>query len=160
MAAGLGGRAGALRPRTIDPEDGRMHEFALAEGVAVTALEGARAAGLRRITRLAISIGELQQLDRELFAAVLREVMPQIHAELEAVEVELRTVPAVLGCRACGREFGWDACVASLGQTAAEAVHFVPELVHAYVRCPQCGSPDYAIVRGRGVWLDQVEGLP
>ena len=135
-----------------------MHEFALAEGVAVTAVEAARREGLRRITRLAVSVGQLQQFEPTLFAEVLREIMPRTHAELDGVEVDLRTVPAALRCRACGREFGLSECANGLDAKQSEAIHFVPELVHAYGRCPGCGSPDFEIVRGRGVWLDQVEG--
>ena len=135
-----------------------MHEFALAEGVAVTAVTAARGEGLRRITRLAVSVGELQQFQAELFAEVLREVMPRTHAELEGVQVDLRTVPAELCCRACGRQFGLREGAAALAAEEAEAIHFVPELAHAYVRCPGCASPDFEVVRGRGIWLDQVEG--
>jgi hydrogenase nickel incorporation protein HypA/HybF len=136
-----------------------VHEFALAEGVAVTAVEAARREGLRRITRLAVSVGELQQFQPELFAEVLREIMPLTHAELAGVELDLRTVPAALRCRACGRQFGLRECAGDLDPEQSEAVHFLPELAHAYLRCPDCGSPDFEIERGRGIWLDQVEGI-
>jgi Zn finger protein HypA/HybF involved in hydrogenase expression len=39
-----------------------------------------------------------------------------------------------------------------------EAIHFIPELSHAFVRCPECGSPDFIILAGRGITLERVEG--
>jgi hydrogenase nickel incorporation protein HypA/HybF len=47
----------------------------------------------------------------------------------------------------------------SLDEEAREAIHFLPEAAHAYIRCPKCGSPDFEILSGRGVWLESVRGL-
>ena len=41
---------------------------------------------------------------------------------------------------------------------AAEAIHFVPELAHAFMRCPDCGSPDFEVAAGRGVAISGIEG--
>ena len=135
-----------------------MHEFALAEGVAVTAVAAARKEGLQRITRLVVAIGELQQIERDVFAQVLREVIPETHAELAEAELELRTEPALLRCRACEHEFGMEQGSQGLDEDQAEAIHFIPELAHTYLRCPSCGSPDFEVIQGRGVWLEEVEG--
>ena len=40
----------------------------------------------------------------------------------------------------------------------SEAVHFVPELVSSYMRCPACKSPDFSIVRGRGIYIKEIRG--
>lgn len=135
-----------------------MHEFALAEGVAVTAVEAARKEGLQRITRLTVGIGELQQIERELFTGALREVMPAVHPQLAGVELELIVRPARLRCRACGQPFDLQAGNSELTEDQAEAIHFVPELAHTYLRCPACGSPDFEVREGRGVWLEEIEG--
>ena len=136
-----------------------MHEFALAEGVAVTAVEAARKEGLRRVTRLSVTIGELQQIERDVFAEILRDVLPHAHAELDDVEIDLNTESALLRCRACGHEFGMEEGCRDLDEAQSEAIHFIPELAHTYLRCPACASPDFEVVRGRGVWLAQVEGV-
>ena len=39
-----------------------------------------------------------------------------------------------------------------------EAIHFVPEIAHTYIKCPKCGSPDFEVVQGRGVWLESIKG--
>lgn len=135
-----------------------MHEFALAEGVAVTAVEAARREGLHRITRLRVAIGELQHIEREVFAEALQEVMPETHAELTGTQVELRTQPARLHCRNCGHEFGMAEGSSELTEDESEAIHFIPELAHTYLHCPACGSPDFEVIEGRGIWLEEVEG--
>jgi hydrogenase nickel incorporation protein HypA/HybF len=44
------------------------------------------------------------------------------------------------------------------GEETSEAVHFVPEMAHVYLKCPKCGSPDFEIAEGRGVWLASIKG--
>jgi hydrogenase nickel incorporation protein HypA/HybF len=39
----------------------------------------------------------------------------------------------------------------------AEAVHFIPELAHAFLQCPSCGSPDFEMLAGRGVSIGSIE---
>jgi hydrogenase nickel incorporation protein HypA/HybF len=38
-----------------------------------------------------------------------------------------------------------------------EAVHFLPEAAHAYLRCPRCGSVDFDVAAGRGVSIVSIE---
>jgi hydrogenase nickel incorporation protein HypA/HybF len=40
-----------------------------------------------------------------------------------------------------------------------EAIHFLPEAVHAYISCPNCGSFDFEIVGGRGVYIRRIEAV-
>lgn len=135
-----------------------MHEYALAEGVISTALKVAADGGVRKITRIVVAIGELQQIERELFAQALIEVMPATHEQLADAAIDLRVEPALLRCRVCDRQFGMAEVDGELAGDEAEAVHFIPELAHTYLRCPGCGSPDFAVLSGRGVWLETVEG--
>lgn len=73
------------------------------------------------------------------------------------VRFDLVTEPATLRCRPCCAEHEPD-LAADVDANATEAIHFVPELAHAYLRCPQCGSPDFTIVAGRGVTVGRIEG--
>jgi hydrogenase nickel incorporation protein HypA/HybF len=135
-----------------------MHEFALAEGVISTALEVAKKEGLKRISRIGVAIGELQQIERELFAQAITEIMPEAHPQLAGVDVDLRIEPARFCCRSCGREFGFADAGGELAEEESEAIHFIPELAHTYLRCPACKSPDFEVTKGRGVWIETVEG--
>ena len=133
-----------------------MHEFALAEAVLSAALEAARREGLVRIALITVSIGQLQQIEAEAFSQALRDVEPAGDPLLQGARFELRTVEALLRCRACARSFGF--AEGQVGAAESEAIHFVPELAHTFLRCPACGSPDFEVAQGRGVWLDAVEG--
>ncbi|HLN88846.1 MAG TPA: hydrogenase/urease maturation nickel metallochaperone HypA, partial [Candidatus Binatia bacterium] len=64
---------------------------------------------------------------------------------------------SALKCRVCNTT--WSLDLEKLDKTTAEAIHFVPEVVHTYIKCPHCGSPDFEIVTGRGVWLENVKGV-
>ena len=44
-----------------------------------------------------------------------------------------------------------------LGEEEREAIHFLPEAAHVYMRCPFCGSPDFGLEKGRGVSIQSVE---
>jgi hydrogenase nickel incorporation protein HypA/HybF len=64
---------------------------------------------------------------------------------------------STLKCRVCGTV--WQFNFRKLDKATAEAIHFVPEVAHTYVKCPKCGSPDFEIVSGRGVWLEDIKGV-
>ena len=136
-----------------------MHELALAEGVVVTALRAAEGRGLTKIGKITVRIGELQQIERELFEHALKEVLPATDERLTGAEIELQTEHSKLTCRVCCRSFSFSEATSSLSPDEAEAVHFVPELAHTYVSCPDCGSPDFEVVAGRGVWIESIEGV-
>ena len=40
-----------------------------------------------------------------------------------------------------------------------EAIHFIPALANAYMRCPGCDSPDFEVTAGRGVTIAQIDPL-
>jgi hydrogenase nickel incorporation protein HypA/HybF len=68
----------------------------------------------------------------------------------------IEAVPASFKCRKCSRE--WKLKSEKLDKTTGEAIHFVPEMAHVYLKCPQCGSPDFEVKEGRGVWLASIKG--
>jgi hydrogenase nickel incorporation protein HypA/HybF len=45
-----------------------------------------------------------------------------------------------------------------LSSEVAEAIHFIPEIAHTYMRCPRCHSPDFEVIAGRGVWVAALQG--
>jgi hydrogenase nickel incorporation protein HypA/HybF len=44
-----------------------------------------------------------------------------------------------------------------MSQDVRESIHFLPESIYAYYRCPRCGSIDFEIVKGRGISEIRVE---
>ena len=43
-----------------------------------------------------------------------------------------------------------------LDEQTREAIHFLPEAAHAFIRCPSCKSPDYRVQAGRGVSIASI----
>jgi len=131
-----------------------MHEWALAEAVIAAASQTARKEGLKKVTEVIITIGEMQQIEQDIFCFALSQLRP---AEFAETKFEVEKERAELKCRVCGHE--WLFGRSKLDRDSAEAVHFVPEVAHAFVKCPKCDSPDFEIVKGRGVWLKTIKGV-
>ncbi len=131
-----------------------MHEWALAEGVITTAQKFAEENGLNKVTEVVIMIGELQQIDHEVLEFTFEQLKTELFKDAKFV---LKTQPATFKCRACGNE--WSFKAQGLTEDISEAIHFVPEMAHVYIKCTQCESPDFEVTQGRGVWLATIKGV-
>ncbi|KXB01036.1 hypothetical protein AKJ44_03020 [candidate division MSBL1 archaeon SCGC-AAA261F17] len=132
-----------------------MHEWALAEGVVSTALKIADERNARKILEIRIKVGKLQQIDSEIFEFALKELAKNTKAEESKIRLEPEEV--VLICNLCNHEWSFDEVSERLSPEESELIHFFPEVVHTYARCPECGSPDFRIEGGRGAWIDSIE---
>ena len=135
-----------------------MHELALADSVLKAALNAADDAGMDRIDRIVVKIGELQQIETELFEFSLTTVLPAMDARLAGVEFDLSEELVRFECRSCGTDYSREEAGIDSDGDQDEAIHFIPELSHAFARCPSCGSPDFEIRAGRGITLERIEG--
>lgn len=135
-----------------------MHELALADAVVKAALRAAEDAGMVRLERIVVKVGELQQIEKELFEFTLTNVIPAGEPRLAETEFDIEDEPVRFECRMCGNDYGRDDVDIDGEGDEGEAVHFIPELSHAFARCPSCGSPDFDITQGRGVILARIEG--
>ncbi len=122
-----------------------MHEAAIALAVLREAEKLAKSLAAKP-KLVEVVVGELQNIDIDVLSEYLRmnlrEVMP-------GVEYRITTEPPVLRCEQCSHE--WRLDMSELSPDAREAIHFLPEALHAYVRCPKCGSRDLKVVRGREI---------
>jgi hydrogenase nickel incorporation protein HypA/HybF len=130
-----------------------MHEWALAEGIIATANKYAEKELLDEITEVNIAIGELQQIEHEIIQFALDQLKTH---KMKNAKFVINKVPARFKCRKCSREWSFES--KELSEETSEAVHFVPEMAHVYIKCPNCGSPDFEITQGRGVWLASIKG--
>jgi hydrogenase nickel incorporation protein HypA/HybF len=136
-----------------------VHELALADSVVRAALQAADQAGMERLERVHVKIGELQAIERDLFEFSLTNVIPAQDPRLEGVVFEVVEEKVRFLCRSCGHEYGREDVDIDTDGDEGEAVHFIPELSHAYARCPECRSPDFDITAGRGITLSRIEGF-
>jgi hydrogenase nickel incorporation protein HypA/HybF len=130
-----------------------MHEWALAEAVIATAQQIAEKEGLKQVTEVHIKVGELQGVEKDIFRFALSQIKPY---NFKNAKLRISTAKAQLKCKVCGNM--WAFQTGKLDKSAAEAIHMVPEVAHTYIKCPKCGSPDFEIVQGRGVWLESIKG--
>ena len=130
-----------------------MHEWALAEAILASAKQVAEKENLREVTEVTIKVGELQQIEPPILRFALSQLKPENfkHAKFHILKAK-----STLKCRVCGTT--WQFSLKKLDKATAEAIHFVPEAAHSFVKCPKCGSPDFEIASGRGVWLEDIKG--
>lgn len=131
-----------------------MHEWALAEAVITAAQQIAEKEKLREIKEVTIKIGELQQVEEDILLFALSQIKP---ASFKNAAFHISKAKTTLKCRVCGNT--WLFSKSKLDEDTAEAIHFVPEVAHVYIKCPKCGSPDFEIAEGRGVWLENIKGV-
>lgn len=131
-----------------------MHEWALAEAVISTVSQIAENEKLKAVTEVRVKVGELQQIELDIIEFAISQLKTPI---LENAKFNIETVRAELECRNCGNK--WTFSKEKLDMETAEAIHFVPEIAHTYIKCPECGSPDFKILQGRGMWLESIKGV-
>jgi Zn finger protein HypA/HybF involved in hydrogenase expression len=82
-----------------------MHEWALAESILVATLEAAEKEKLKTITEIKIAIGELQQIEQEIFEFALEEIIKSYEDKLGKVKIDIETEKSILKCNSC--EHSW-----------------------------------------------------
>jgi hydrogenase nickel incorporation protein HypA/HybF len=131
-----------------------MHEWALAEAIIAAASEVAEKERLKEVKEVKIKVGELQQLEVDILEFALSQLKP---ARFKNARFSIKIIKAKLKCRVCC--YTWFFRKEKLDKNTSEAIHFVPEIAHTYIKCPKCGSPDFEILHGRGLWLESIKGV-
>jgi len=130
-----------------------MHEWALAEAVIKTALEKAREKEMKKINEIDLKIGEMQNIEMDIFEFAINEIMKQnkIHARIK-IEIE----KTKFRCNICNHEWVFDDF--KINDKEKEFIHFLPESVFSHAKCPKCGSRYFEIIEGRGIWIEAIKG--
>ena len=131
-----------------------MHEWALAESVIVATSKIATKRELKEINEITVKIGELQQIEEDILSFAFEQLKKDIFRNTKFLILKAKTK---LKCQICGVK--WIFRRQNLDEDTAESIHFVPEVAHAYIKCPNCGSPDFKIIQGRGIWLEEIKGV-
>jgi len=132
-----------------------LHEWALAEAVVTTVLKTAEEENAREVLEIKVVLGELQQIDIEVFKFALTNLVKDTIAEKAQIILEIE--PAILKCNSCGYKWKFSEVLEKLDEEVREAIHFLPEVSHAYIKCPNCGSVDFDVIKGRGVYLKSIK---
>ena len=135
-----------------------MHEWALAEAVLDAAEKAAEDGGLKSVAEIVVRVGELQRMDLDAFRFSLDEILKAERPLLAKASLRIEAEPAAFSCKACGASWGLAELKAAEKEDEAEFIHFIPEMAHVYLRCTACGSPDFEVVKGRGVQVLRITG--
>ncbi len=135
-----------------------MHEWALAESILSTALDVAEKENFDTITEINILLGELQQIEQDIFEFALKEIIHSQDAKLKNVKINIKTEKSTLKCNNCEYTWSFSDVKNKLNEEESEAIHFIPEVAFVHTRCPNCGSPDFKIAKGRGVSITSIKG--
>jgi len=135
-----------------------MHEWALAESILTAAVEASEKEKLKKITEIKISIGELQQIEQDIFEFALDSIIKEQGGKLKGVKIKTSTEKSTLQCKSCNNKWKFDDMKKKLNEDESEAIHFLPEVAFVHSRCPKCGSPDFEIISGRGVTITSIKG--
>ncbi|MDD4238147.1 MAG: hydrogenase nickel incorporation protein HypA [Desulfotomaculaceae bacterium] len=135
-----------------------MHEWALAESIIVTIMKEYEKEKLSKVFKVTVKIGELQSIELDIFNFALENMIELYKPPVDLNNICLEIDRCILKCKVCDNHWNYRDTPKKLEEDEKEAIHFIPEVAHTYMRCTQCGSPDFEILQGRGVWIDSIEG--
>ncbi len=134
-----------------------MHEWALAESVILTIINESKNKKLKIIEEININIGELQQIEIDIFEYAINEYLKNYDI-LKNVKINIEIEESELKCNVCGNTWKFTDVNNFLNEDESESIHFIPEVAFVHSRCPNCKSPDFQIISGRGVSITSIKG--
>lgn len=140
-----------------------MHEWTIAEGIVSTVLKYAENHEAKKIVKVNLKVGELSQLDVEILKDAIK--MLSQGTIMEEAEIVFKIEKASFKCLNCNYTWDFDSVRKKLlemfcGENVEECdnpVHYVPDLINAFIKCPKCGSPDFEIASGKGVQVASID---
>ncbi|MBN1107753.1 MAG: hydrogenase maturation nickel metallochaperone HypA [Bacteroidales bacterium] len=112
-----------------------MHELRIVEDLMTIVRKVAEEKGLKKVTKVNISMGKLVQIVPSLLEAAFNEAVAGSVAEGASIEIE--TVAVQLRCRICGKTFTPDA---------------------NGFECPVCRISDIDVLNGNELFIKSIEG--
>ena len=130
-----------------------MHELSLVQGVLDAVEETAEAKG-GKVTSFKVGIGELAQFDARLVKQLLSDLRKG--TPLERADVVIETEKSKVKCLSCGASLDFQELIGLLSDDEREMVHFLPELLSSFSKCPSCSKSYFEIEEGRSVRILEV----
>ena len=130
-----------------------MHELSLVEGIiqAVSEVADERRGKVRSFE---VRVGELAQFDIRLIKELLTEL--KAGTELEGATVAVLPERCRVRCKSCNSEWRFTDLAGDLQDEGKEMVHFFPELLASFCKCPACSKSYFEILEGRSVRIEEV----
>jgi len=135
-----------------------MHEWALAESIILTVLNESKKKKLKKIKEININVGELQQIELDILDFALKEIIKNYNNKFENVKININIEETKLRCKICNNIWKFNEIKKDLKFNESEAIHFIPEVAFVHSRCTKCKSPDFEIIKGRGISILSIKG--
>jgi len=126
----------------------------LAEGIISYILDIVRKSG-GHVVVFKVAVGEFSQFDKRLIEELLMELAKG--TELERANIIVEIEKAMVNCLYCDSKWGFHELIEHLPDDQKEMIHFLPELLNSFSKCPTCGKSDLEIEKGRSVRVVEVE---
>lgn len=130
-----------------------LHELSLVQGIIDAVKETADNRG-GTVKSFRVGVGELAQFDIRLVRELLTDLRKGTPLEGAKVVVEMER--SKVKCLSCGKAWDFQGLVSLLSDDEREMVHFLPELLSSYSRCPSCSKSYFEIEEGRSVRVVEV----
>ena len=130
-----------------------MHELSLVNGVLQAVEETAKQRG-GRVKSFRVGVGELAQFDLRLVRQLLEDTRRGTHLQGAVATVEVEQ--SKIRCMSCGKEWNFRELSGQMSEEEKEMVHFLPELLNSFAKCPSCSKSFFEIEEGRSVRLIEV----
>jgi len=125
-----------------------MHELSLSKATYKSILEilKQRNKTLNELKEVILAIGEIQNIDIDLFLQSLQEYLLNIKISYKIIKAKIR-------CKKCLNEWYYSDSLNILNEDQKESIHFIPETIYLFIRCNNCNSNDFEIIDGRGIFI-------
>lgn len=107
-----------------------------------------------KVVSFKVGIGELAQFDTRLVRQLLSDL--RTGTPLEGAAVTVETEKSKIKCLSCGAQLDFQKLVGTLSSDEREMVHFLPELLSSFSKCPSCSKSYFEIEEGRSVRVVEV----
>ena len=127
-----------------------MHEWAIAEAIVRSLYDILDRKKIAKLNSITLCIGELQQIETDILRFAIREILKN-----KKLAIKILVEKTMARCLNCG--FKWSIDINRIGSEELESIHFLPEVVHAFIKCPVCGSRDFEFIKGRNIYIESVK---
>ena len=130
-----------------------MHELSLVNGILQAVEETAKETG-GTVKSFKVGVGELAQFDLRLVRQLFED--SRRGTRLQDVEVAIEVEQSKIRCLSCRKEWSFRQLSGQMSEDEKEMVHFLPELLNSFAKCPSCSRSFFEIEEGRSVRLIEV----
>lgn len=133
-------------------KDTFLHETSIAVSVLDQLESLLRQKGAQRVLKIVLTVGELRMVDEVSLTFALQTLSK--HTPVEGMEVNMEREDAGFRCASCGSE--WGLHKEEVDDDQRVAMHLYPDQFHGFFQCPECGSKEFEVMRGRDLRLKSV----